>query len=204
MSMNLKVLASVFLLHFLAFSPTAFAQCVNKQTPSCAVYESCFAKFCPCGGDPDEYFVSYGKRYCEKFLDNAKFSPEGKKWRDSTLICLQESTVPLLDLSSKKPHCNCAAMRDFAFASHVACYTKPGASICALGAADAAEIFSVVQLKDLFSGDGLKQMGKVADICRTTAPEEAQRKIWGRIGDFIKKLPPSVESNPPQRLRFAP
>lgn len=123
----------------LGISTIAAAQCANAVTPSCAVYDSCFAKYCPCQGDPAEYFITYGKKYCTNFLAHAEFSDAGRKWHDRTLVCLQEKVVPHLDISST-PSCNCSAMRAMAFTAHVACYTEQGSSMCDLSTSDLNEV----------------------------------------------------------------
>ena len=51
------------------FATESAAQCVNTPTPTCGVYSSCFAKLCNCEKSPFEYFIGYGKKYCEVFLD---------------------------------------------------------------------------------------------------------------------------------------
>nr|GFC73449.1 hypothetical protein [Tanacetum cinerariifolium] len=95
----------------------AQADCQNSTSPSCEVYESCFAKYCNCKQREDEYFETYGAKYCKAFLGNINFSDAGTKWRDSTLRCLQESIVPRLDLEHPDA-CNCKAIKDFAYESH--------------------------------------------------------------------------------------
>ena len=99
------------------------AQCANSVSPSCDVYEKCFAKYCPCDGEKTEYFRAYGLKYCKAFLANSSLSVQGKAWRDSTLACLQESIVPKLDISAS-PTCNCGEMQKFAFNTHVAAYWR--------------------------------------------------------------------------------
>lgn len=159
-------------------------QCASSPTPSCSVYETCFMKYCQCKGDPDEYFETYGLKYCRAFLANANFSEQGRKWRDSTLICLQESIVPKLDISAT-PKCDCSAMRAFAFASHVACYTQPGKSICDLPADDISEIRKTISLPDMLSGDGRKQMAQVVSICTKTATDDGRRSAWKALAILI-------------------
>lgn len=133
---------------------------------------------------PDEYFETYGLKYCGAFLANANFSHEGRKWRDSTLVCLQEAIVPKLDISTA-PKCDCAAMRSHAFASHVACYTKPGASICNLPVGDLNEIRKTIGLGDMLSGDGRQQMAQVALICAGSAPDDGRRATWRALSGLI-------------------
>src|SRR3954447_21355906 len=111
----MKTLAWTALLALaLTSASTIHAQCASAAQPNCAVYASCFAKQCPCTGDANEYFISYGEKYCRRFLGDDNFSDVGKAWRDATLVCLQEKIVPKLDLSAT-PTCNCATMRAFAF-----------------------------------------------------------------------------------------
>lgn len=172
----------LLMLSLMVITP-AQAQCVNTTTPSCQVYEICFAKYCPCQGD-DDYFLRYGKKYCEAFLGAANFSDAGKKWRDRTLTCLQEKIVPKLDISDN-PSCNCGEMRSFAFDTHVSCYTQTGASICDLGADDVLEITRIIEIGDALTADGLKQSKKVAEICSTKAPDAVRRGLWKAIASLI-------------------
>lgn len=157
----------------------ALAQCVNKATPTCDVYASCFAKYCSCGGT-SEYFLKYGQKYCLRFLNNESFSAAARQWRDSTLLCLQESIVPHLDISAN-PQCDCAAMRGLAYRSHVACYTQKGASICDLDVGDVNAIRKVIDLADIFDSEGWKQMHEVARICEAKAPDAGRRGLWAAM-----------------------
>lgn len=161
------------------------AQCSNSIATSCKVYDACFAKYCPCDGNPNEYFKSYGEKYCSSFLANVNFSDAGKAWRDSTLRCLQEAIVPELDISDS-PKCDCAKMKAFAFKSHVDCYTSAGASICDLGNGDLAEIAKTVDAKDLLDHEGWKQMLQVAGKCAQTAPDDGRRASWLAIESMLK------------------
>lgn len=181
--MRIGCLGLIVVSSSILFVGSARAQCVNTVTPTCSVYEACFAKYCPCKGDSD-YFLSYGKRYCEAFLGAANFSDSGRKWRDRTLNCLQEAIVPKLDIS-ENPSCNCSEMRSLAFSSHVACYTQTGASICDLGLSDLNEIRRIVDTGDVLSIDGMKQTKAVADICKTTAPDDGRRTLWATLATVL-------------------
>jgi hypothetical protein len=165
------------------------AQCVNATTPSCEVYESCFAKYCPCDGEPSEYFRTYGLKYCKAFLANTSLSAQGKAWRDSALVCLQESIVPKLNISVN-PTCNCGQMRAIAFDSHVACYTKPGASICSLPSSDVTAIAKTVDIKDLVDSAGWRQMRDIAAKCEASAPDDGRRAAWRTIAKVLKLRSP--------------
>lgn len=177
-------LAWLFFLNVLVVT-TAVAQCVNTSTPSCNVYESCFATACKCDSSEFEYFISYGKKYCEVFLDIPSLSPKGKEWRDSTLRCLQETIVPLLPPSSQAASCDCKAMQLKAFDSHVACYTQPNNSICSLEISDWLAILNaadaVASLKDQKSR---KQMTEVAKVCLL----QVRSDVKDVVEKLIKKL----------------
>ena len=168
------------------WSPAALAQCANATQPSCSVYKSCFAKYCPCQGT-DEYFETYGLKYCNAFLENQNLSVDGKKWRDSTLICLQEEIVPYLKLVTP-PSCNCSAMKSIAFNSHVKCYTNSTKSICSLSVSDVNQIRKTIGIKDMVSGDGRTQMANVAAICRTSAPDDGRRSMWKAISAMLSAI----------------
>ena len=156
----------------------AKAQCVNTPMPTCEVYETCFAKLCNCDGSPYEYFKSYGKKYCEVFLDLPNLSPKGKAWRNSTLKCLQESIVPKLPADNKYSVCDCKSMQLAAFDSHVACYTQPSNSICSLDSSDWFYIMKAVDpVKSLIDQKSRKQMLDVANICLPIAVEGAKAPI---------------------------
>ena len=115
------------LLTLSAMSTEAAAQCQSNAQLSCAVYNTCVDKYCPCENTNDGYFLRYGKKYCDRFLAGTGWSDRGKKWRDQTLLCLQEKIVPRLSIV-EHPTCDCRAMKQFAFETHVECYTQKGAS----------------------------------------------------------------------------
>ncbi|MNF66498.1 hypothetical protein D3C84_482910 [compost metagenome] len=168
------------LLFMCSIAMSAWAGCENQATPSCAVYQSCFAKYCSCKDSEDEYFNRYGAKYCKVFLENISFSDSGKAWRDSTLRCLQESIVPRLDLNNPSA-CDCKAMKDFAYKSHVSCYTSADHSICDLPLSDVYNIYRAVNIKDALSSEGWKQMHTVSAICSKTSSEDGRRSLWKTI-----------------------
>lgn len=161
----MRLMRAIFLV-LLVTSQTAFGQCANNVKPSCSVYDSCFAQACECDDSQYEYFISYGKKYCEIFLDLPELSAAGKKWRDSTLRCLQEAIVPNLPPDGQANACNCETMQTLAFDSHVACYTQDVNSICMLPASDWAKILNAIDpVKTLSDAKGRRQMLQVAKIC---------------------------------------
>jgi hypothetical protein len=155
----------IFLVVGLMSNGEVGAQCANPITPSCDVYKSCFAKYCPCTGQQTEYFLSYGLKYCEIFLNKgASLSDSGRKWRDVTLRCLQEKIVPHLDFS-ESPKCDCASMRSIALKSHVECYTQERLDICGLDLKDITTILGMIDTKDLISTEALETMCEIAKVC---------------------------------------
>lgn len=164
---------------------SAAAQCVNTSTPGCGVYAGCFAKLCDCAASPYEYFIGYGKKYCEAFLNLPGLSDAGRRWRDTTLRCLQETIVPQLPSDSSSSTCDCKVMQVKAFDSHVACYTEPGASICALPASDWAKILAATDpVKGLADQKNRKQMLEVASICLPHVAGDVRKHVM----DVIKLL----------------
>ncbi|TBC12706.1 hypothetical protein [Rhizobium ruizarguesonis] len=155
------------------------AQCVNNATPSCAVYSTCFSKYCQCAG-ADEYFIQYGKKYCESFLGRDDFSNAGVKWRDKTLRCLQEAIVPKLDIS-ENPTCNCKEMRAFAFKSHIQCYLADP-SICSLPAADMLRIIKTANLVSVVTDEASREQFKsVLSTCLGSYTGEALEAIQATL-----------------------
>jgi hypothetical protein len=159
---TVNILKNLFALAFVLFTlftaPSAMAQCSNSIQPSCGVYATCFAKYCPCAAG-DEYFVAYGKKYCEKFLGIGTFSQNGLKWRDKTLRCLQEAIVPKLDISNN-PTCDCKTMRQHAFDSHVKCYLADP-SICSLPGGDMLKILNAIGLGSTITDEISRKQFKI-------------------------------------------
>ncbi|WP_156473227.1 hypothetical protein [Pseudorhodoferax sp. Leaf265] len=160
---------------------SSWAACVNTATPTCGVYQSCFADRCNCSGSQYEYFKSYGEKYCKAFLELPGLSDKGNKWRDSTLRCLQEKIVPMLPVDGAANSCNCKQMQIDVFDSHVACYTQPSSSICDLSVADWSKITAATDpIASLVDQKSRKQIKEVARIC--------YNKVTGDVKDAIKKL----------------
>jgi hypothetical protein len=166
-------------------SGAATAQCVNSGTPSCGVYDSCFAQLCSCAQSPFEYFRSYGKKYCEVFLQLPGLSKAGLSWRDATLRCLQEKIVPMLPPDGQAASCNCQGMQTTAFDTHVQCYTQPSHSICDLPASDWAAIFDAAGgVSSLVDAKSRKQIIEVAKVCVPRVGEP----LRARMQKFITQM----------------
>jgi hypothetical protein len=155
----------------IALAPTiateASAQCQTDAHLSCAVYNTCFDKYCPCENTNDGYFIRYGKKYCDRFLGSTGWSAKGNSWRDKTLFCLQQRIAPKLSIVAN-PTCDCKTMKQFAFQTHVECYTQPGASVCQLELSDYKKIYDIIDVTDDLFRDpyGRKQMRDVLSICK--------------------------------------
>ena len=154
----------------------ARAQCQNSVKLGCNVYNICFERYCPCSADKN-YFTNYGKKYCEKFLGRSDWSAQGATWRDKTLLCLQESIVPKLNFDHPEK-CDCAKMKDFAFQTHVSCYSQDSASICRLPASDWAKIIETIDTADLLDSYGARQMLSIVNVCIEQRAED--------VGDDLK------------------
>lgn len=169
------------ILFFLSL-PT-FAQCVNSVKPSCNVYSSCFEKNCDCTGSEDEYLSSFGLNYCKAFLGEHSFSAAGQSWRDSTLRCLQEAIVPLIPLEQGRA-CDCSKIKNFAYSSHVSCYTQPLTSVCDLPISDISLIAKTIIFDKNFISllkdrkNGYAQVKEVLEVCSTTAKEAETKNKW--------------------------
>lgn len=161
------------------------AQCANAAQPSCSVYSTCFSQACQCSTSTSEYFISYGKKYCQTFLELDGLSDKGKSWRDSTLRCLQERIVPELPPDGQASSCNCAAMQIKAFDLHVACYTQASNSICALSLDDWKLIFSAAGgVQSLADQKSRKQIVEVAKICVPVVADDLKQMLKDFIANF--------------------
>jgi hypothetical protein len=145
-----------------SFSSAAFSEsCLQPMSGNCEFYRDCLEARVSCGSTG--YALGYGGRYCEKFTNEARFSPQGQNWRDITRLCLQRSLVRFVDPEAKQSECT--EIMDVAFDSHPFCYTQSEGSICNLPIRDVQLIFNMIEPQDKFSGRGIKQMTRVAQTC---------------------------------------
>ena len=154
-------------------------QCVNPKVPDCKFYSACMEKTCKCGFGATGYALSYGRKYCERFLSRTDFSPSGVAWRDATLRCLQERLVAELPSDSK--NCDCNRLRDVAYSTHVACYTQSERSVCDLSESDISKIGDLVDASDAFDSEGLKAILQIASQCLISNP----RNAWHVIQKYV-------------------
>jgi hypothetical protein len=161
--------------------PTA-AACEHPQPDDCSFYRACLESSHPCG--EDSYAIAYGERLCYAFIEKREsFSSDGQRWLRQVRSCLQRSLVPLLHETA-----TCPAVLDEAYATHPACYTAEGNSICALPAGDVLELASILG-EDLLSERAAKQIGDVAHTCVLQFFGLSPLREWnGSRHDFFRGL----------------
>ncbi len=164
-----KFCSSIYILNLV--TSVVFAQdlsCMNPTTVSCDFYEKCVESKFACGASG--YAIGYGKKYCQEFIKlntvNSNYgllSGQGLSWRNSTLMCLQKELGQFLFTSNSS--ISCSGISNYAFDSHVNCYTLPNYSICDLPVSDWKIISSIPSGQDLLSIQSAKQIGKILLTC---------------------------------------
>jgi len=149
---------------FLNASGVGNAQPTRQSEMNCALYDR-LDRQCGCKGT-DEYFVSYGRRYCQRFLRSSGWTSAGTRWRDQTLVCLQQSLSRAMHQDAAHV-CSCQNTRDIAWQSHVRCYTQASASVCRLPLSDLLKIYSIIDAADLLNPFGFSQVLAIANTCLT-------------------------------------
>ena len=144
------------------FSANVNGQSVNRTQLSCDIYNR-LSQRCNCEGQ-ENYLLTYGRRYCYRFLDATDWSPRGSEWRNQTLACLQTALIENLAKTSPLV-CDCKRLKDFAFQTHVRCYTQQAASVCRLPISDLVTIYRIIDSVDLLDPYGLRQILGIIRIC---------------------------------------
>ena len=151
------------LLFCLLAGSAADAQRARQPPLNCGLYDR-MERQCKCNGT-DDYFIKYGRRYCERFLKSTGWTPAGSKWRDHTLLCLQQSLARDLRNGRTSGPCDCRNMRQIASATHVRCYTQASPSVCQLPLSDLLKIYQGVDAVDLLSPYGSSQVLSIVGAC---------------------------------------
>lgn len=133
--------------------------CNSPPAGDCSFYTRCLEASHPCG--PRGYAITYGKRYCEAFGRLTTLSPEGRRWRDATMHCLQVRLASVLG----RQDLTCTQITDHAFDDHPFCYTRPGSSICDLAPGDWLVVVRTIDAADLLSRRGRRQISATAAEC---------------------------------------
>ena len=150
-------------------------ECYTPPLPNsvCGFYIGCLENYYPCG--EEGYAIGYGYKYCQKFTDEETrncMDNSGNEWINSTLLCLQQALVPIIE-SDDINDMSCRSIKLDAFDSHSTCYTGGGGStpsapsVCFLPPSDVKCILSTIDTKDLVSPLGLKEDIETAKICVT-------------------------------------
>ena len=140
---------------FLSFAFVGAASNVSAQAThhACAVYRQ-FDRQCHCAG-ADHYFLSYGEKYCERFMRTTGWSQAGARWRDRTMACLARELRA--HIGQRRQGCDCPTIKPSAFESHARCYTHQPSLACKLPLSDIALICRVVDAGDLLGPEGSHQ-----------------------------------------------
>jgi hypothetical protein len=137
--------------------PMCQPSCSNPPLQSCAFYLNCAEAMLDCG--PSGYPQAFGNKNCNKFVNNLNsFSSSGQNFIWSTMQCLQQAMVPVLQPCTA----TCDSFSSAAFASHPSCYVQGG--FCGLSCSDVVATVATVGT-DIFKGNALAQAGGVAAGC---------------------------------------
>lgn len=106
--------------------PKLQQECYKPSGNDCSWYRNCLAQRYDCKnseGGEHEYALTFGEKYCNRYNEKySYFSSYGQKWIDSVRKCLQEKLV--LKIRPYDDY-NCSEIKDYAFESHIDCYTSP-------------------------------------------------------------------------------
>ena len=185
--------ASIGAAQWTAFKTDESSACSLPKTTShslterCSWYGSCLEQNIPCGDAG--YALSYGKKYCDRFVAQSYTSSKTAAWRDATLTCLQRSLAQ--SVANPKP-ASCNAIADDAFAQHVTCYTQQQASICDIcsdSADDLLQIFTTVDIPEYKDPRSWKAAYGVLKTCvPVLAPGGVPSEKAARCAANIQKL----------------
>ncbi len=107
-----------------------------------------------CG--PKGYYIGFAYKYCSKLLFDKRlwidFSSQGYVWLSSAALCLQKKlhTKRCEQTASEDQRLSCNEVEQFAFNSHVKCYTRPDkqrpqVSVCNLPLSDYPILANVIK-----------------------------------------------------------
>lgn len=121
---------AICLLVLALVSPKTEASLCRAADDSCDFY-LCKEQENPCG--KKGYWLGYGHKYCDKFLQNeARFSEASRAWFKSVRYCLQDEARLFNN------HESCDDSYNEAMNSHVDCYVE--ADFCSLPLRDRAQV----------------------------------------------------------------
>lgn len=182
----LLIFASLFLSS--TFNAAYAYNCEQPVENDCFFYVECLEEKFECGYTG--YPVSYGFKFCRKFQKAKRFSPRGKAWITSTMLCLQKALVPFANDSYPVNEKACGAVEDWGFSTHSACYTEHENSFCFLGPLDLMNAINVIGPGALVGNPkARRQVKEVMGIClRKLARLPGKAPQYRLIEDAYKKL----------------
>ncbi|MCB0420474.1 MAG: hypothetical protein KDD61_05735 [Bdellovibrionales bacterium] len=167
----------IFTFTTLFFQLTTHGECRNYRPmqTDCTFYRSCLESQYQCG--QEGYPLGYGEKYCQRFhslntpqsFNDKRLSTKGVKWRNRTLVCLQDE---LIREQFQKGFLNCENIKNVGFQTHARCYAKADPSICGLPLSDWKAIASIVDIKDYGKPESVKQILEVIVACGERTIEE--------------------------------
>jgi hypothetical protein len=113
----------------------------------------------------------------DKFTNNqGLFTPRGDTWMVNTMMCLQNSLVPLA--THQVSNVTCTFVKDTAFATHAPCYLKEGLCSVSVNASSTFRVFAHFSCTALSGGlvchsryrpdqDSILILGRVQSNCRS-------------------------------------
>ena len=126
---------------FLSMLGAVLCSCRNPPGNDCNWYRNCLEASHRCGSSG--YALKYADNFCKRYDSNLNgFSAYGKRWVGAVKRCLQQKLAPLLSRSV-----SCSYIKQFAFESHVPCYTNPapGLSFCSLPLLDYYDVIKTIK-----------------------------------------------------------
>jgi hypothetical protein len=79
-------------------------------------------------------------------------------------------------------------MKEFAFKTHVMCYSQDAASVCRLPSADWSKIIHIIDTPDLFDSYGAKQMLAIVSVCFSQKYNDVSDDVKAQWQEAKQKL----------------
>lgn len=165
---------SISMAILLALTVSATGESCQPIRRDCSFYSRCLESAVPCG--PTGYAIGFGLPYCSKFEEHyERFSLRGQEWVWTAAYCLQDVLVPV---ANRQKLMTCEEIHAFAFASHSACYTQPGHSVCDLPFSDWTLLFVMIS-QELNNPAVWEQMLAVLRTCMSNSSPSG--KLLGEL-----------------------
>ena len=137
--------------------PRAFSQSICAPLLEYCSYYTCISNELGCG--PQDYFNSFGKKYCSQFERNENhFSPHGQVFLKEVANCLRE------EIENNLSTITCSTAKPKAASHHVRCYIEAG--FCGLSFMDRYRIFQTIYKPVLFDKIFRNVASEIYEACR--------------------------------------